>query len=149
MNPAPTDTQRPHVVPAAAERRSTSPFDRKTRAPHPSTPRSRSVRVPQGNSFSSLSAAAPATADDWQAEYFMRLLTQSRQQIEQRIDYHQKAIATAEARGKTEDVRHHRQMTLIEEQDRRTVADLIDNLQQRFPGRTPGEVPQVPRRARP
>ena len=63
----------------------------------------------------------------------MRLLTQSRQRIEQRIDYHQKAIATAEARGKTEEVRRHRQMTLIEEQDRRTVADLIDNLQQRFP----------------
>jgi hypothetical protein len=94
-----------------------------------------------------LSAAAPATADDRQAEYFMRLLTQS-QRIEQRIDYHQKATATAEARGKTEEVRRHRQMTLIEEQDRRTVADLIDNLQQRFPGRTPGEVPQAPRQAR-
>ena len=40
-------------------------------------------------------------------------------------------------------------MTLIEEHDRRTVADLIDNLQRRFPGRAPGEVPQVPRRVRP
>ncbi len=79
----------------------------------------------------------------------MRLLTQRRQRIEQRIDDHQKAIAVAEARGKTEDVRRHRQMTIVEEHDRRTVADLIDNLRQRFPGRAPGEVPRVTRRARP
>jgi hypothetical protein len=91
-----------------------------------------SVHVPQGKSISSLSAAAPATPDDRQAEYFLRLLTQNRLRIEQRIDDHQKAIAAAEARGKSEDVRRHRQLTLIEEQDRRTVANLIDNLQQRF-----------------
>ena len=145
MNSAPTDAQRPHVVQAAAERRSTRAFDRKARTSHPSTPRSRSVHVPQGKSISSLTAAAPATADDQQAEYFVRLLTQRRQ----RIDDHQRAIAVAESRGKTEDVRRYRQMTLIEEHDRRTVADLIDNLQRRFPGRAPAEVPQVARRVRP
>lgn len=149
MNSAPTDAQRPHVVQAAAERRSTSAFDRKARTSHPSTPRSRSVHVPQGKSISSLTAAAPATADDQQAEYFVRLLTQRRQRIEQRIDDHQRAIAVAESRGKTEDVRRYRQMTLIEEHDRRTVADLIDNLQRRFPGRAPAEVPRVARRVRP
>jgi hypothetical protein len=153
MNSAPTDAQRPHVMQAAADRRSTSALDRKVRASHPSTPRSRSVHAPQGKSISSLAssltAAAPATADDQQAEYFVRLLTQSRLRIEQRIDDHQRAIAVAESRGKTEDVRRRRQMTLIEEQDRRTVADLIDNLQRRFASATPGEVPQVPRRARP
>ncbi|MGO9157239.1 hypothetical protein [Mycobacterium sp.] len=153
MEAAPTDAQRPQGAQAAAERRSNSAFDRKIRFPHPSTPRARAVHVPQGKSISSLTSsltvAAPATADDRQAEYFVRLLTESRQRIEQRIDDHQKAIATAEARGKTEDVRRHRRMTLIEEQDRRTVADLIDNLQQRFPGRAPGAVPQVPRRVRP
>ncbi len=79
----------------------------------------------------------------------MRLLTQSRQRIEQRIDDHQRAIAVAESRGKAEDVRRYRQMTLIEEHDRRTVADLIDNLQQRFRGRAPGEVAQVAGRVRP
>jgi hypothetical protein len=145
MNSAPTDAQRPHVMQAAADRRSTSALDRKVRTSHQSTPRSRSVHVPQGKSISS----PTAPADDQQAEYFVRLLTQSRLRIEQRIDDHQRAIAVAESRGKTEDVRRRRQMTLIEEQDRRTVADLIDNLQRRFASATPGEVPQVPRRARP
>jgi len=147
MNSAPTDAQRPHVMQAAADRRSTSALDRKVRTSHQSTPRSRSVHVPQGKSISS--PTAPATADDQQAEYFVRLLTQRRQRIEQRIDNHQRAIAVAASRGKTEDVRRYRQMTLIEEHDRRTVADLIDNLQQRFCGRAPGEVAQVARRARP
>jgi hypothetical protein len=89
------------------------------------------------------------TADDRQAEYFVRLLTRSRQRVEQRIDDYQRAIAISESRGDTEDVRGLRRMTLIEEQDRRTVVDLIDNLQRRFPVRAPGEVPQIPRRARP
>jgi hypothetical protein len=146
MNSAPTDAQRPQVMQAAADRRSTSALDRKVRTSHQSRPRSRSVHVPQGKSISS--PTAPATADDQQAEYFVRLLTQSRQRIEQLIDDHQRAIAVAESRGKTEDVRRYRQMTLIEEHDRRTVADLIDNLQQRFRSRAPGEVAQVARRVR-
>lgn len=129
MNSAPTDA-----------RISTSAFDRKPHGPHSSTPHSRSVHVPQGKSVSSLTVAAPATADDRQADYFMRLLTQSRQAIEQRIDAHQKAIAAAEACGNLHDVRRHRQLTLTAEQDRRTVADLIDNLRRRF---------QVPQRVRP
>jgi hypothetical protein len=120
-------------------RRSTSAFDRKIRASHPNTPRTRSAHVQQVNSIaalkSSVTAAAPATADDRQAEYFARLLVQTRQRIEQRIDDYRKAIAVAEARGDTEDVTRHRQLTLIEEHDRRTVADLIDNLRRRFPAR--------------
>jgi hypothetical protein len=135
MNPAPTDAQRPQVVQAGAERRSTSAFDRKVGASHPGTPHGRAAHVPQGKSISSLTASVPATADDQQAEYFVRLLTQSRRRIEQRIQDHQKAIAAAEARGKTEDVRRHRQLTLAAEQDRRTLADLVDSLRQRFPGR--------------
>jgi hypothetical protein len=147
MDAALINTQRPQLTQAAAERRWNSARERNVRTPHPSTPRSRSVHAPQGKSISS--PTAPATADDRQAEYFLRLLTQGRQRIEQRIDDHQRALALAEARGKTEDVRRRRRMTLIEEQDRRTVADLIDNLQRRFASVTPGGVPQVPRRARP
>jgi hypothetical protein len=152
MDFAPTEAQRPHVVRAAADRTSISAFDRKVRSPHPSTPRARAIHVPQGKSISPtspLTMAAPATADDRQAEYFVRLLTESRRRIEQRIDEHQKAIAAAEARGNTEDVRRRRRITLVEEQDRRTVADLIDNLRQRFPGRATGEVSQLPWRAHP
>jgi hypothetical protein len=91
-----------------------------------------------------VSPTATATADGQQAEYFLRLLTQRWQRIEQRIDDHQKAIAVAEARGNAEDVRRHRRMTRLAEQDRRTVADLVDQLRQRF-----GGVPQTPGRARP
>ena len=73
---------------------------------------------------SSRITTASASADDRQAEYFMHLLTRRRQRIEQRIDDLQKAMAIAEARGNADDVRRLRRMTLLAEQDRRTVADL-------------------------
>lgn len=153
MKAAPTEADRSQGAQAAAERSSNSPFDVKIRASHASPPRSRSAHVAQGNSISpmtsTLAAAAAATADGRQAEYFVRLLTQSGRRIEQQIDDHQKAIAAAEARGNTEDVRRHRQMRFIAEQDRRTVADLLVNLRQRFPARATGELPRVARRARP
>jgi hypothetical protein len=98
---------------------------------------------------SSLTAAAPATADHQQAEYFVRLLTQSRQRIDQRINSYQRAIAVSEASGDTENIRGLRRMARVEEQDRETVGGLIESLQRRFPVRAPGEVPQIPRRARP
>ncbi|ORV43300.1 hypothetical protein AWC00_10435 [Mycobacterium conspicuum] len=112
-------------------------FDRNASSPRLGTPHARAVPVPQGKSSSPNPAATP---DDRQAEYFLRLLIQSRQAIEQRIDAHQKAIAAAEACGNLHDVRRHRQLTLTAEQDRRTVADLIDNLGRRF---------RVPPRVRP
>jgi len=100
-------------------------------------------------SMSSLTEAAPATADRQQAEYFVRLLTQSRQRIDQRINNYQRAIAVSEASGDIGSVRGLRHMARVEEQDRETVGDLIENLQRRFPVRAPGEVPQIPRRPRP
>jgi hypothetical protein len=148
MNAALIDAQRQQVAQAAAERGSSSACDRNARTPHRSMTGSRLVHVRQGKSASSLTAAAPATADHRQAEYFVRLLTQSRQQIDQRIDNYQRAIAISEASGETENVRGFRHMARIEEQDRQTVGDLIENLQRRFAVRAPGEDPQIPRRAR-
>lgn len=78
-------------------------------------------------------AAAAGTPDQRQAEYFVRLLTQRRQLIDHRIDKYQKAIAIAEASGDVENVRGFRRTTRIEEQDRQTVEDLIENLRRRFP----------------
>jgi hypothetical protein len=99
--------------------------------------------------MSSLTTAAPATADHRQAEYFVCLLTQNRQQIDQRIENYHRAIAISEASGDTENARGFRRMARSEEQDRQSVGDLIENLQRRFPVWAPGEVPQIPRRAQP
>ena len=140
MDAALINTRRPQVVLFAAEHRSNSARDRNAHTPHQGTPRSRSVHVRQGKSMSSLNPAAPATADHRQAEYFVRLLTQRRQLIDQRIDNYQRAIVIAEASGDTENVRGFRRMAGIEEQDRQTVRDLIENLRRRFPARAPGEV---------
>ena len=131
MTAAPTDSHRSQGARAAAERRLNIPFDRNVSSPHLGTSHSRAVHVPQGKSASPMAPMA-ATPDDRQAEYFMRLLTQSRQAIEQRIDAHQKAIMAAEARGNIHDVRRHQQLARTAEQDRRTVADLIDSLRRRF-----------------
>jgi hypothetical protein len=93
-------------------------------------------------------ASANETADYLQAEYFLRLLAQSRRHIDHRIAEYHKAIATAEAAGDTEGVATLRRMERTEEQDRQTLEGLSQNLRRRFPVRTPGEVPHVPRGAR-
>jgi hypothetical protein len=94
------------------------------------------------------STAAPETADHRQAEYFLRLLTQSRVLSDHRMDRYHKAIATFEANGDGEGAASFRRMASIEEQDRQTLDSLIENLRRRFPLRAPSEVPPIPRRAR-
>jgi hypothetical protein len=139
MNPALTNPQRPQVVHTTAEFGSNSVRDHKVLRPQQNAPHSRSVYVRQGKTtltpVSALTDVAPATADYRQAEYFVRLLNQSRQRIEQRIDNYQRAIARSGAGGETENVRGLRRMVRIDEQDRRAVGKLIENLQRRFPVR--------------
>ena len=91
-------------------------------------------------------ATASGTADHRQAEYFLRLLAQSRRHIDHRICEYQKAIALAEAGGDSEGASGLRRMARIEEQDRQTLDRLIDKLHRRFSLRAPGEVPPIPRR---
>ncbi len=79
----------------------------------------------------------------------MRLLTQSRLRIGDRIDDYQNAVARSEASGDAENVAGLRRMMRAEEQNRQAIERLIKNLQRRFPVRTPGEALQIPRRARP
>ena len=86
------------------------------------------------------SPATAATPDDRQAEYFMRLLTQSRQGLTADRCPPRRRSLPPKPVAASDDVRRHRQMTLTAEQDRRTVADLIDNLRRRF---------QVSQRVRP
>jgi hypothetical protein len=94
------------------------------------------------------SLAAAETADQRQADYFLRLLAQSRRLSEHRIDQYHKAIAATEANGDVEAAASFRRMAHIEEQDRQTVDGLIENLRLRFTFGTPSEVPAIPRKAR-
>lgn len=106
--------------------------------------RSRSSFAHQGKSTSSRTmnrpvavighpaAVPPADADHRQAEYFLRLLAQSRRQVGQRIDGYQRAIAIAQARGATDDASGIRHVMRIAEQEQQTLDGLIDRLQRRF-----------------
>lgn len=93
-------------------------------------------------------SAAQGTADHRQAQYFIRLLTQSRELIDRRIDKHERQVAISQASGDVENVRALRRMTVIEEKDRDVLSELIDNLEQRFRLRTSGAVPHVSQRVR-
>jgi hypothetical protein len=133
--------------------------DRRTRNSRPSMVSSEPVRGSQGNSTPSLtvslpagdadsSGAAPAMADHRQADYFLRLLAQSRRLSEHRIDQYHKAIAAFEANGDTEGAASFRRMVCSEEQDRQSLDGLIENLRRRFAAGAPSDVPSIPRRAR-
>jgi hypothetical protein len=89
-------------------------------------------------------AAAVATADDRQVEYFLRLLSQICRRTNLRINMYQRAIAVADAGGDVGYVCAFRHLTNIEEHDRRMLEGLIGDLQRRFPRPEPAEVPPNP-----
>lgn len=126
---------------------SISSRDGRGRRPHHSV--AESVHLGQGPAPSARPAgdadpAAPDAADHLQADYFVRMLSQSRRLIEQRIDDYRKAIATAQAGGDVDAVCNLRRMARIEEQDRHDVDGMLEKLRRRFARRTPGEVPLSP-----
>ena len=82
-------------------------------------------------------AALPDMADQLQADYFVRLLSQNRRLSDHRIDEYRKAITTAEANGDAEGARVFRRMMLGEEQDRQSIDGMIDGLRLRFSRRVP------------
>lgn len=94
------------------------------------------------------SLAAAATADRRQADYFLRLLAQSRRLSDHRIDQYQQAIAISESNGDVEGAANFRRMVCSEEQDRRTLDGMIEKLRGRFAPAAKNEVPSVPRTAR-
>ena len=87
-------------------------------------------------------AAAPATADRRQADYFLRLLTQGCRRIDHQIDKYRRAITSSEARGDVDYAQGVWGMIRIEEQDRQILEGLIDRLRRRFVLRATGEVPR-------
>ena len=93
-------------------------------------------------------ATVAEAADQRQADYFLRLLSQNRRVIEHRIEGYHKAIASADASGNTEGAYGLRRMARIDEREREMLSGLIENLHRRFPARTAAEVPAVARRSR-
>lgn len=87
--------------------------------------------------------AAPDAADQRQADYFMRVLSQNRRLIEQRLDGYQKAIVTAQAGGDVDAVCHLRRMARIEEQDRDNLDGMLERLRSRFARRALAEQPAL------
>jgi hypothetical protein len=83
-----------------------------------------------------LDPAAPDTADQLQADYFIRMLAQRRRLIDQRIGEYQRAIANAEAKGDADAVCGFRRLTSAELQDRRMLDGMIDKLCRRFTHRS-------------
>lgn len=74
----------------------------------------------------------PPSGDHRQAEYFVRLLTQSLSRIDQRIEKCRRAIAFSQAAGDIENVLGFRDLMSNEQEERRAVERLIANLLRRF-----------------
>ncbi len=111
--------------------------DQRGRRPRGSSVRPGPVNVRQARADAEPSAAeSSAAADLRQADYFRRVLAQSRRHIDHRLGEYQKAIATAEAAGDAEGASSLRRMARVEQQERQTLDRLIENLQRRFPPRT-------------
>jgi len=85
-------------------------------------------------------AAAAESADRRQAEYFLGLLLQRRRLIDHRIDESRRAVVAAEKGGDAERAYGLRRTAHGEEQDRRILDGLIENLHRRFPRQDPGGV---------
>lgn len=140
----------------AAPHRASGAGGRRGRTPHVAAVRPVPGHVHQAGSLTANRSAAAVdrvthaadTADQRQADYFLRLLSQNRRLIEQRIDGYHKAIAVAEAKGDTESACVFRRTARIEEQERKALEGLIDNLQRRFVVQPAADVPPVPRPTR-
>jgi hypothetical protein len=107
--------------------------DRLGRRPRSSAVRPGPVNVRQPAARPESATVAAAAADRRQADYFRRVLGQSRRHIEHRLAEYQKAIATAEADGDAEGASSLRRMARVEEQERQTLNGLMEKLQRRFP----------------
>lgn len=129
-------------------RRPAGTRDRRGRRSHSAAVRAETTRRSQEPSrpapaveraAGALAEAAPDTADQLQADYFVRLLAGRRGLIDQRIEEYQRKIATAEAKGDADAVASFRRLVRVAEQDRVTLDVLIDKLRRRFVRPTPAE----------
>lgn len=78
-------------------------------------------------------AAAPAvTADELQADYYLRALIEDNRELERRIGSWQTAMARYEATGDVDHAGRLRDRRCIERHEQELVGRMIDNLPQRF-----------------
>jgi hypothetical protein len=131
---------------SSATHRSAGTRDRRGRRSHTAASRPETARQGQDASrhapaiaraADALAAAAPDSADQQQADYFVRLLAGRRGFIDQRIEEYQHKIGTAEITGDLDAVANLRRLVRIAEQDRRTLDTLLDKLRRRFVRRAP------------
>ncbi len=140
---------------SVAARRPNGARDRRVVSSRGAAVRSESLRVVQPAPTSARTAEAPVedaaaavreTADQLQADYFVRLLMQNRRLIDHRIDEYRKATAAAEAKGDAEGARAFRRLMLGDEHDRQSLDGMIDGLRRRFARRAPADVVPIARR---
>lgn len=126
---------------SSATHRSAGARDRRGRRPHTAAFRPETTRAGQDASrhapaiegaADALTSEPPDSADQQQADYFVRLLAGRRGFIDQRIEEYQRKIGTAEAKGDLDKVADLRRLVRIAEQDRRTLDALLDKLRRRF-----------------
>ncbi|WP_231986704.1 hypothetical protein [Mycobacterium sp. 852002-40037_SCH5390672] len=143
---------------SSATHRSAGTRDRRGRRNHTAATRVESARQAQAparpapsveRAAGAIAADVPDTADQLQADYFVRLLGGRRGLIDQRIEECQRKIATAEAKGDLDTVANFRRLARIAEQDRHTLDALIDKLRRRFVRRAPGAASAGSPQARP
>lgn len=129
----------------------------RARRPHVGVVRTEPAHRGQGPSPSAPTTGRPAgdvdpanpdAADHRQADYFVRLLSQNRRLIDQRLDDYQKAIVAAQASGDVDAVCSLRRMARIEEQDRDNLDGMLEKLRRRFARRVPAEPPALSPRPR-
>jgi len=108
-----------------------------------------SVYVRQTRPITSLTPHRPTatTADQRQADYYLRMFTESYRLVEERIEKYQREIAFYEAAGDPEGARSCRRELRADERERQAVRRIIVNLRRRFVD-APDEVPLNSRRAR-
>ncbi|ORB72210.1 hypothetical protein [Mycobacterium scrofulaceum] len=120
----------------AAAARPINSRDRRPRRSHANVVRPEPAHLGQGRSPLApprdADPAVPDAADQSQADYFVRLLSQNRRLIEQRLDDYQKAIIAAQAGGDGDAVCNLRRMAAIDEQDRDSLDDMLEKLRRRF-----------------
>ncbi|BBZ69108.1 hypothetical protein [Mycobacterium paraseoulense] len=127
--------------------RATSSRDRRARRPHagvvrPEPPRPIQAPAPSADRLATdVDPAAPDAADHRQADYFLRVLSQNRRLVAQRIDDYQRAIVAAHASGDVDTACSLRRLARIEEQDRDNLDRMLEKLRSRFGRRTPGPSP--------
>lgn len=114
--------------------------DQRVRAESPRPGQGSARLAPVLERSGALAAVAPDTADELQADYFVRLLDGQRSFIDQRIGEYQRKIVAAEARGDVEAVSNFWQLVRVADQDREAVDALIEKLCRRFARPVPVEV---------